>query len=223
MSKSKPPAFQFYPGDWLSSPRVMLMTPEQEGAYVRLLCYDWSSDGIPDDDATLSVLSRLGEGWFKGGSTVVKGCFIPHPEKPGFLTNNRLKEERKKQKEWAKKSSDGGIKSAQSRRNKKLKGGSICLEPNLNRPVEPNANSSSSSSSSKFSRPSVGEVDSYGRTLKPPFTRAAAFVHFYDSNGWKVGKNSMKSWQAAVRTWHSKDNQSSQPTLDESARNRSRQ
>ena len=27
------------------------------------------------------------------------------------------------------------------------------------------------------------------------------FIDFYTSNGWKVGKNSMKNWQAAVRTW----------------------
>lgn len=28
-----------------------------------------------------------------------------------------------------------------------------------------------------------------------------AFMSFYDSNGWMVGKNKMKDWQAAVRTW----------------------
>jgi hypothetical protein len=27
------------------------------------------------------------------------------------------------------------------------------------------------------------------------------FMSFYESNGWKVGKNPMKSWQAAVITW----------------------
>lgn len=27
------------------------------------------------------------------------------------------------------------------------------------------------------------------------------FINFYTSNGWKVGKNAMKDWKAAVRTW----------------------
>lgn len=27
------------------------------------------------------------------------------------------------------------------------------------------------------------------------------FIDYYTSNGWKVGKNSMKDWKAAVRTW----------------------
>lgn len=29
---------------------------------------------------------------------------------------------------------------------------------------------------------------------------------WYTANGWKVGKNPMKDWRAAVRTWESKDN-----------------
>lgn len=30
---------------------------------------------------------------------------------------------------------------------------------------------------------------------------AERFVAYYESNGWKVGKNPMQDWQAAVRTW----------------------
>ena len=30
---------------------------------------------------------------------------------------------------------------------------------------------------------------------------AAAFIAHYDSNGWKVGKNPMKNWKAALTTW----------------------
>jgi len=140
----KAPAFQFYPGDWLSSPAVMLMPPELEGAYIRLLCYDWMSDGIPDCDQSLAALSRLGEGWFKGGSSVLKRCFNQHPTKEGFLTNPRLQKEREKQAEWREKSRIGGIKSAQSRTSK----GSRVVQPKVNRTVEPKGNSSSSSSSS---------------------------------------------------------------------------
>ena len=140
----KAPAFQFYPADWLSSPNVMLMPPEFEGAYIRLLSYDWMSDGIPDCDQSLAALSRLGEGWFKGGSTVLKRCFNQHPTKAGFLTNPRLQKEREKQSEWREKSRIGGIKSAESRSSKRLR----VLQPKVNRTVEPNGNSSSSSSSS---------------------------------------------------------------------------
>ena len=30
---------------------------------------------------------------------------------------------------------------------------------------------------------------------------AEKFVDYYTSNGWMVGKNQMKDWEAAVRTW----------------------
>ena len=31
------------------------------------------------------------------------------------------------------------------------------------------------------------------------------FIDYYTSNGWKVGKNPMKDWKAAVRTWERSD------------------
>ena len=30
---------------------------------------------------------------------------------------------------------------------------------------------------------------------------AETFIDFYESKGWKIGKNKMKDWKAAVRTW----------------------
>ena len=31
------------------------------------------------------------------------------------------------------------------------------------------------------------------------------FIDYYTANGWKVGKNQMKDWRAAVRTWERRD------------------
>lgn len=33
---------------------------------------------------------------------------------------------------------------------------------------------------------------------------AENFINFYESKGWLIGKNKMKDWQAAIRTWESK-------------------
>ena len=41
--------------------------------------------------------------------------------------------------------------------------------------------------------------ESRGNSVDPQ-----AFVDFYESNGWRVGKNPMKDWRAAVRTWEAK-------------------
>jgi len=53
---------------------------------------------------------------------------------------------------------------------------------------------------SVFSPPSLKEVQDYciERSNK---VDPAQFVDFYESKGWMVGKNKMKDWRAAVRTW----------------------
>lgn len=161
MSKSTP-AFQFYPGDWLSSLKIQLMTPAEEGAYIRLLAYAWQAEdcGLPDDDLQLSVLSRLGEGWFNGSSQRLKANFFSKRER---LYNARLLQERKKQEEWRRKSRDGGIKSGKIRRLKDkepegwLKGGSDLVEPkgNSSSSVFSLQSSSSSSVSKEKEKPSI--------------------------------------------------------------------
>jgi uncharacterized protein YdaU (DUF1376 family) len=147
------PAFQFYPNDWLSSTHITLMSPAEEGAYIRLLSIAWNSEdcGLPDDDNVLSVLSRLGEGWFSGSSQKVRQCFYIDA---GRLYNKRLLKERQKQDEWLKKSSDAGKKSWQVRKKQGqmtqkgwAKVGSQMVQT-IHEP-KPNSSSSSSSSSSK--------------------------------------------------------------------------
>ena len=58
-----------------------------------------------------------------------------------------------------------------------------------------------------FVKPTVEEVRAYCREREST-VRAEAFVSFYESKGWMVGKNPMKDWKAAVRTWEQKDKES---------------
>jgi len=51
-----------------------------------------------------------------------------------------------------------------------------------------------------FVRPSPEEVGSYAESINFELD-GAAFVDYYDSKGWMIGKNKMKDWKAAVRTW----------------------
>ena len=61
-----------------------------------------------------------------------------------------------------------------------------------------------------FMPPTVDEVKAYCRERNNNID-AQAFVSFYESKGWMIGKNKMKNWQAAVRTWEQKDKQSAKP------------
>lgn len=52
----------------------------------------------------------------------------------------------------------------------------------------------------RFVAPTVEEVQAYC-TERNNSVDAQRFVDYYTANGWMVGKNKMKNWQAAVRTW----------------------
>ena len=52
----------------------------------------------------------------------------------------------------------------------------------------------------RFTPPTVEEVKAYCLGRKNDVD-AERFVDYYTANGWKVGKNNMKDWKAAVRTW----------------------
>lgn len=56
----------------------------------------------------------------------------------------------------------------------------------------------------RFSPPAREEVAEYcaqrGNQVDPDH-----FCDFYESNGWKVGRNPMKDWKAAVRNWEKRD------------------
>tara|TARA_R110000787_G_scaffold109662_3_gene218227 strand:+ start:3148 stop:3768 length:621 start_codon:yes stop_codon:yes gene_type:complete len=55
-----------------------------------------------------------------------------------------------------------------------------------------------------FNKPTVLEVENYC-ILRKNGIDAEAFIDFYESKGWMVGKNKMKDWKAAVRNWERGD------------------
>ena len=55
-----------------------------------------------------------------------------------------------------------------------------------------------------FVKPKINEIEVYclERNNNIDFE---AFYDFYESKDWKIGKNKMKDWKAAVRTWERRD------------------
>lgn len=58
----------------------------------------------------------------------------------------------------------------------------------------------------RFTPPSVEEVQAYCSERKNGID-AQTFIDFYESKGWLIGKNKMKDWKAAVRTWEKRRNE----------------
>ena len=55
-----------------------------------------------------------------------------------------------------------------------------------------------------FVKPTVEEIAAFCKEKKYT-VNAQQFFNYYESNGWKIGRNSMKSWQAAVQNWNARE------------------
>ena len=53
----------------------------------------------------------------------------------------------------------------------------------------------------RFVKPTLEEVTDFCLEQKLRNVKPQDFWDYYESNGWKVGKQSMKNWQAAIRRW----------------------
>ena len=73
--------------------------------------------------------------------------------------------------------------------------------------VEDKSSMNKGEKSTRFVPPTLTEVQKFisekGYTIE-----ASAFIDFYESKGWMIGKNKMKDWRAAVRTWQRKQTSS---------------
>lgn len=109
------------------------MTLEAEGAYIRLLAYNWQDGSIPSSIEQLApmcktTVRRMATLW----DCYLKQCFVENPLSPGTLVNERLERVRKdllafieEKREAGKR---GGIKSGAVRREAKSKAPSFLLE-----------------------------------------------------------------------------------------------
>lgn len=69
--------------------------------------------------------------------------------------------------------------------------------------IEKEIHSSAKSTTTKrkrFEKPTLSQITQYCLERNNN-VNAEQFYDYYESNGWKVGKNTMKDWKACVRTW----------------------
>ena len=67
-----------------------------------------------------------------------------------------------------------------------------------------NTNLTDSNRKARFKKPSVIDIIDYCKERNNNID-AEAFIDFYESKDWKIGKNKMKDWKAAVRTWERRE------------------
>ena len=185
---AKDPAFLFYPGDYVSG--TMGMTFEEKGAYMDLLMLQFNRGHMN----THMIQHTVGHLWEQ-----VKCKFIQ--DKEGLWYNVRLDVEKDKRKTFT-----------ESRRNnmkpknkpKEDAPYETHMQPHMDYHMEnvnENENKDININKSKCSFEQVYEYMSLRIGTNQAKIEAEKFVNYYESNGWKVGKNPMKSWGAAANNW----------------------
>jgi uncharacterized protein YdaU (DUF1376 family) len=97
----KAPAFQFYADDFLAG--TITMTNEERGAYIALLCIQWSKEALTEND-----FQRVCIGMPPHSQRICQSKFQIDAE--GNYRNQRLQSEREKQVQYRKKQTDNANK-----------------------------------------------------------------------------------------------------------------
>ena len=71
---SNAPWFKFFPSDWLLSRTVRLMTAEQRGIYIQLLCEQWyGGNGLPsDENALIQLAGCTADEWSRSSESILE-------------------------------------------------------------------------------------------------------------------------------------------------------
>jgi hypothetical protein len=102
----------------------------------------------------------------------------------------------------------GGRHADDTQMTSKRHADDIQTTPNNNDNNEDNDNNDNNSKpKKKFKKPSIEEIEEYCQERENNVDSNKFFDH-YESNGWMVGRNKMKNWQASVRTWEKNTTQS---------------
>ena len=153
----KSPAFQWYPKDYLADEKVALMTLEEEGAYIRLLCYCWLEGSVPTDVSRLACLCRTDPEKMAELITAISPCFHRNGDR---YMHPRLDAERRKQQTHSRVRSKAGHKGAKARWDKEQYG--IAMDLLM---AEDGSSVSSSSSTAFDIGPYSPEFQVFWRTL----------------------------------------------------------
>jgi uncharacterized protein YdaU (DUF1376 family) len=213
----KSPAFQFYPRDWLGDPEIMLMDWDARGMHLHCMCIAWmhtDACALPNNDSML--MRWLGVTDAQDWQERLKPQIFSAWKLEGDQwVQSRLKREKIKQLEFSEKRKKAADKRWENR-----------AAPHDASALQVQCSSSSSSTAvskrKKQAKKKADEPDG-ARKRAPVFEKPTAamvawyctergnnvdpvaFVDYYESVNWHVGKKRMSDWKAAVRTWEKRN------------------
>jgi len=183
----KDPAFLFYSSDFLTG--TMFFTDEQIGKYIRLLCVQHQKGHLSEKDMLNICKSYDEDIWSK---------FVKDDD--GKYFNERCEFEINKRRKYSQSRATNRLSSNKNKKD------IIKISKSYHKDME-NENENEiiniinkKKKVSKNLKPTLEEVRQYCAERNRGID-AEKFFNYYESNGWRVGKNTMKNWKAAVHTW----------------------
>lgn len=195
----KLPAFLFYPNDWRTDPNLCRVSKSARDTWMDMLCLmffseergvlvsgdlPWSDEEIAgairgDHTANLRDIEVLLE----------KGVAV-RDTRGAIFSKRMVRDEQDRQ--------------AATNRKRLSRSGHADVTPlsvtETERAFEVDVGSKESKAKPS-SKEEVAEYCTHRRNHIDP----QKFFDYYTANGWKVGRNAMKDWRAAVRNWESRD------------------
>jgi predicted HicB family RNase H-like nuclease len=158
------------------------MSMEQKGKFITLLCIQHQKGHMSERDM-LQICGTYDEDIFSKFQKDSEGKFF----------NVRLEQEVDKRKSYS-----------ESRRNNRMKKEDVIniSDTYVQHMENENENTIKEKKVSAFQKPTLSELKTYMTEIGMADVSEKWF-DYYESNGWLVGKNKMKNWKAAVRTWKS--------------------
>lgn len=204
--------FKFYGGEYLSDPKIESLTLTERSCWITLLCLASmnSDDGVVEFLTVETLLNKSGiifdpyhpEEWDKALSVLKKlermRMILLHKNGDIEVINwNKRQETNLTDAERA--------KSYRDRKRIVTESSQIVVTNVTQDKNRIDKNRIEEKRIHGFARPSLKEIEDYVTEENISFD-SKKFFYYYESNGWKVGKNSMKSWHMAIKSWHAKDN-----------------
>ena len=194
MGEKQIPWIKFNPTDFMDDENVCLMCDEALGLYMRILCYSWKNESIPNDPAKIMRIFKLSKHKFSKLWPELESCFFQEGER---LFQKRLTAELNEARNYFQQKSDSGSEGAKRRWHRhKSANGKTMQDKDREEDID-----IKKTKAKKMEKPTMGMINDYFISKQSTSDEAEKFYDFYESKGWKVGKAPMKKWQSAANNW----------------------
>ena len=190
----KDPAVLFYTQDFITG--TLLMSDEQRGKYILLLCFQHQKGFLTEHDMLKICTTHDDVIWAK---------FIKEGD---HYVNKRMREEAERRKKYC----ENRRKNRMNKSSDNIEVSKVHMSSHMETEIETEIETKSESEVNERMRskyPTISEINAYCKERKNNVS-PERFFDFYESKGWMIGKNHMKDWKAALRTWENKDKCNSQ-------------